>query len=95
MLFRSINIITYYCLAIAFYVSPGIYILNQISFIVSNIIYIITKLQVIHVHPDINKMFMTLFLNDQQSFYLHHFDIIILLRVCFVSVHRFIIQLLY
>ena len=43
-------------------------------------------------------MFMTLVWNDQQTFYLHHFDIIILpvlFRVCQISIHCFIIELQY
>ena len=37
-----------------------------------------TKLQVIHIHLVIRKMFIALVQNDQQSFYLHYFHIIIL-----------------
>ena len=35
-------------------------------------------LKVIHFHFDLSKMFITLVWNDQQSFYLHHFHIIII-----------------
>ena len=40
--------------------------------------YLIYSLKVIHVHRDLRKMFITLVWNVQQSFYLHHFHIILL-----------------
>ena len=47
---------------------------------------------VIRAHHDLRKIFITLVRNDQQSFYLHHFHIIVL-RVLFVYVKfRFIIE---
>ena len=38
----------------------------------------VSILKVIHVHHDIRRMFITLVWNDQKSFYLCHFHIIIL-----------------
>ena len=54
-------------------------------------------LKVIHVHHDLRKMFITVVWNVQQSFYLHHFHIIVLpvLCVCQISIHYFIIELQY
>ena len=105
MLFRLINIITYsvlltsHCLVIAFMSVHGSIKSNQINSIVSNIIYIILNyIKVTHVCLDVSKMFMTLVWNDQQTFYLHHFDNIILpvlFRVCQISIHCFIIELQY
>ena len=52
----------------------------------------------IHVHHNLKKMFIILVWNDQQSFYKHHFHIIILpilFCVCQISIHCFIIELHY
>ena len=48
----------------------------------------------IHVHLDLRKMFTTLVWNDQHSFYLHYFHIIIFC-VCQISIHCFIIEIQY
>ena len=55
------------------------------------------SLIVIHIHLDL-KMFITIVWNDQQSFYLHHFHIIIfpiIFCVCQISMYYFIIELQY
>ena len=49
-------------------------------------------------HHDLRKMFIAFVWNDQQSFYLHHFHIIILpvlFCVCQISIHCLIIELQY
>ena len=60
-------------------------------------IHRVISFKIIHVHHDLRKMFI-LDWNDQQSFYLHHFHIIILsilFCVCQISIHCFIIELQY
>ena len=60
--------------------------------------YMQSTLKVIHVHLVLRKMFITLVWNDQQSFHLYHFHIIILpvlFCVCQISIHCFIIELQY
>ena len=47
------------------------------------------QVKVIHIHHDLRNMFITLVWNDQQSFYLHNFCIIILpvlFGVCQISI---------
>ena len=57
---------------------------------------LLISLKVIYVHHDLRKMFITLVWNDQQSFYLYHFYIIILpFFFCQISIHSFIIELQY
>ena len=55
---------------------------------------LLISLKVIYVHHDL--IFITLVWNDQQSFYLYHFHIIILsILFCQISIHCFIIELQY
>ena len=57
---------------------------------------LVLDLQITKGHLDLRKTIITLVWNDQQSFYLHNFHIIILLVlfcVCEISIHCFIIEL--